>query len=252
MSISGSSLRPCTLTPHFHKVCGYCDGSSVTQGHLHTQPHRWWLILAYPSGWWFGIEMSFLLTRKSWGSDLTPEKCTENHFWAWCGIRRRCRHVCPLLESILTSVKRVREGRSITVKQFQKLLGLMSAASNVIPFGLLYMRLKTKRFSPRGNPLCMIKVTRRCLRALDMWRNMSKACLRHASDGCISHQLGSGHEWPPCPRSVEGSPSHVAHSIQDYLYSAFYDTIIAKQLYRKLSFYNRFIYCRNLIYLTYG
>ncbi len=27
----------------------------------------------------FGIEMSFLLTRKSWGSDLTPEKYTENH-----------------------------------------------------------------------------------------------------------------------------------------------------------------------------
>ncbi len=39
---------------------------------------------------------------------------------------------------------------------------------------------------------------------------------------------------------------------QVYLYSAFYDTIVAKQLYRKLSFYNIFIYCRNLIYLTYG
>ncbi len=32
--------------------------------------------------------------------------------------------------------------------------------------------------------------------------------------------------------------------------SAFYDTIVAKQLYWKLRFYNRFIYCRNLIYLT--
>ncbi len=42
------------------------------------------------------------------------------------------------------------------------------------------------------------------------------------------------------------------NSIQVYLYSAFYDTIVAKQLYRKLSFYNIFIYCRNLIYLTYG
>ncbi len=30
--------------------------------------------------------------------------------------------------------------------------------------------LKSKGFSPRGNPFCMIKVTRRCLRALDMWR----------------------------------------------------------------------------------
>ncbi len=73
------------------------------------------------------------------------------------------------------SVKRVREGQSLTVKQFQRLLGLMAAASNVIPFGLLYMRplqwwLKTKGFSPRGNPLRMIKVSRRCVRALDMWR----------------------------------------------------------------------------------
>ncbi len=42
------------------------------------------------------------------------------------------------------------------------------------------------------------------------------------------------------------------YSIQDYLYSAFHDTIVAKQLYRKLSFYNRFVYCRNLIYLTNG
>ncbi len=40
----------------------------------------------------------------------------------------------------------------------------MAAASNVIPFSLLYMRplqwwLRTKGFSPRGNPFCMIKVT---------------------------------------------------------------------------------------------
>ncbi|KAI2655602.1 Transposon Ty3-G Gag-Pol polyprotein [Labeo rohita] len=51
----------------------------------------------------------------------------------------------------------------------------MAAVSNMIPFGLLYMRplqwcLKTKGVSPRGNLLCMIKVTRQCLRALDMWR----------------------------------------------------------------------------------
>ncbi len=40
-------------------------------------------------------------------------------------------------------------------------------------FGLLHMRplqwwLRTKGFSPRGNPFCMIKVTRRCLRDLVM------------------------------------------------------------------------------------
>ncbi|KAL0201495.1 hypothetical protein M9458_004682, partial [Cirrhinus mrigala] len=63
---------------------------------------------------------------------------------------------------ILAVVKRVEVGRSLTVKQFQQLLGLMAAASNVVPFGLLYMRalqwwLKTKGFSLRGNLLCVIK-----------------------------------------------------------------------------------------------
>ncbi|KAI2655478.1 Transposon Ty3-G Gag-Pol polyprotein [Labeo rohita] len=85
-------------------------------------------------------------------------------------------HLSPArIESILTAVKRVKLGRSLTVKQFQQLLGLMAAASNAIPFGLLYMRplqwwLKTRGFSPRGNPFCMIKVTRQCLRAVDMWK----------------------------------------------------------------------------------
>ncbi len=46
--------------------------------------------------------------------------------------------------------------------------------------------------------------------------------------------------------------AHSGNSIQDHLYCTFYETIVAKQLYRKLSFNNLFIYCRNLIYLTYG
>ncbi len=79
------------------------------------------------------------------------------------------------IEAILTAARGVRGGQSLTVKQFQRLLGLMAAASNMIPFGLLHMRplqwwLRTKGFSQRGNPLRTIKVTQRCLRALDMWR----------------------------------------------------------------------------------
>ncbi len=59
----------------------------------------------------------------------------------------------------------------------QSLLGLMAAASNVIPFGLLYMRplqwrLKTKGFSSRGNPFCMIRVRCRCLRAMSLYKRL--------------------------------------------------------------------------------
>ncbi len=51
----------------------------------------------------------------------------------------------------------------------------MAAASNVIPFVLLYMIplqwwLGIKGFSPRGTPFRMIKVMRRCFRALVMWK----------------------------------------------------------------------------------
>ncbi len=53
-----------------------------------------------------------------------------------------------------------------------------------------------------------------------------------------------------CCSNTENSREH--NSIQVYLYSAFHETIFAKQLYRKLSFFNRCIYCRNLIHFTYG
>ncbi|KAL0176947.1 hypothetical protein M9458_029277, partial [Cirrhinus mrigala] len=108
-------------------------------------------------------------------SVLSPSQRTTYLGVVWDSTTMQARLSPARIESILAAVKRVKEGRSLTVKQFQQLLGLMAAASNVIPFGLLYMRplqwwLKTKGFSPRGNPLRMIKVTRRGLRALDMWR----------------------------------------------------------------------------------
>ncbi len=82
-----------------------------------------------------------------------------------------CRHVCLLLVSSRSS-RQSRE--SLTVTLFQKPLGLMAAASNVT-FGLLHMRplqwwLRITGCSPRGNPFCTIKVTRRRLRALNMWK----------------------------------------------------------------------------------
>ncbi len=40
LPISGSSLRPSTLTSNFHEVRGCCTGSSATPGHPHTQLHR--------------------------------------------------------------------------------------------------------------------------------------------------------------------------------------------------------------------
>ncbi len=66
--------------------------------------------------------------------------------------------VTTRIESILSAVKRIKLGQSLTVRQFQRLLGLMTAASKVIPYGLLYMRplqwwLRTKGVSLERQPL---------------------------------------------------------------------------------------------------
>ncbi len=171
-------------------------------------------------------ELGLRLNAKK--SVLSPLQRTTYLGVVWDSTMMQARLSPARIESILTTVRRVREGLSLTVKQFQRLLGLMAAASNVTTFDLLYMRplqwwLKTKRFSPRGNPLRMIKVTRRCLRALDMWRKpwflsqgpvLRAPCRRVtlATDASLTG-WGGGHEWPPCPRSVEWLPSHVAHQL---------------------------------------
>ncbi len=108
-------------------------------------------------------------------SVLSPLQRTTFLGVIWDSTSMQARLSPARIESILSAVKRIRLGQSLTVGQFQRLLGLMAAASNVIPVGLLHMRplqwwLRTKGFSPRGNPFRMIKVTRRCLRALVMWK----------------------------------------------------------------------------------
>ncbi len=194
-----------------------------------------WLILAHSEQMAVRHRDVVLAHMKELGLRLNAKKSVLSPFQrttylgvVWDSTTMQARLSPARIESILNTVRRVREGLSLTVKQFQILLGLMAAASNMIPFGLLYMRplqwwLKSKGFSPRGNPFRMIKVMRRCLRALDMWRKpwflsqgpvLGAPCRRVtlATDASLTG-WGGGHEWPPCPRSVEWSPSHVAHQL---------------------------------------
>ncbi|KAI2647549.1 Transposon Ty3-G Gag-Pol polyprotein [Labeo rohita] len=108
-------------------------------------------------------ELGLRLNAKK--SVLSPLQRTTYLGVVWDSTTMQARLSPARIESILAAVRRVKVGRSLTVKQFQQLLGLMAAASNVIPFGLLYMRplqwwLKT--FHDQGHAECL---------ALDMWRN---------------------------------------------------------------------------------
>ncbi|KAL0185802.1 hypothetical protein M9458_017472, partial [Cirrhinus mrigala] len=123
-----------------------------------------WLILAQLEHMAVQHRDVVLAHMKELGVETERQEETTYLGAVWDSTTMQARLSPARIESILTAVTRVKEGRSLTVKQFQRLLGLMAAASSVIPFGLLYMR------PLQGNPSRMIKVTRRCLRALDMWK----------------------------------------------------------------------------------
>ncbi|KAI2657541.1 hypothetical protein H4Q32_008891 [Labeo rohita] len=155
-------------------------------------------------------ELGLRLNAKK--SVLSPLQRTTYLGVVWDSTTMQARLSPARIESILTAVTRVKEGRSLTVKQFQRLLGLMAAASTVIPFGLLYMRplqwwLRTKGFSPEGKPVLHDQghaAMPTCLRHVEEALVpvsgpgvTSSLSPRNASDGCVSHRLGCGHEWPP-------------------------------------------------------
>ena len=59
------------------------------------------------------------------------------------------------IESILSAVGKIRVGQAVTVKRYKRVLGLMAAASNVIPFGLLYIAVvaQDQGVFPEGQPI---------------------------------------------------------------------------------------------------
>ncbi len=64
------------------------------------------------------------------------------------------------------SPNNIKLGQRITVHYLQRVLGLMAAASTVIPLGLLQMRsfqlwLRARGFHPRANPQRQIRVRAR-------------------------------------------------------------------------------------------
>lgn len=79
-------------------------------------------------------------------------------------------HLSPAyVELILAAMKDIRLGQELSVLQAQRLLGLMVAAANIIPLGLLHIRpfqLKSRGFNPLNHPSRFLRVMRHGLRVL--------------------------------------------------------------------------------------
>ncbi len=114
-----------------------------------------WLILAQShqvAVWHRDVvlaHMKKLGLRLNAKSVLSSLQRTTFHSVVWDSTSMQARLSPAHIECILSAMKRIRLGQSLTVKQFQRLLGLMAAASNMIHFGLLYMRpLQRLRATP--------------------------------------------------------------------------------------------------------
>ncbi len=203
-------------------IMNYIDDLLIQAQSLHLAVRHRDVVLAHIKE--LGLRLKF---QKS---VLSPIQRTTFIGVLWDSTSMQARLSPARVGSILSAVKSIRLDQSLTVKHFQRLLGLMAAASNVIPVGLLYMTplqwwLRTKGFSPRGNSFCMIKVTRRCLHALVMWKKpwflsqgpvlgasfSRKMLTTDAYNRCLSHGLGSDPRGTLKSGSVEGPSSLMAH-----------------------------------------
>ncbi|KAI2664175.1 Protein P [Labeo rohita] len=122
LPVSGSSVQPCTLPPHLK-------------------------------------ELGLRLNAKK--SVLSPLQRTTYLGVVWDSTTMQARLSPARIESILTAVTRVKEGRHSLCVQRDTFWPAVHETPTVVA--------QDQGVSPRGHPFCMIKVTRQCLRALDMW-----------------------------------------------------------------------------------
>ncbi|KAL0148119.1 hypothetical protein M9458_056589 [Cirrhinus mrigala] len=235
LPISGSSVRPSTLPPHFYEVCGCSSGSSVTPGHPHTQLHR---RLADPSS--VGDRSSLASRCRSRSHERAgveterQEKCafsiTEDHLSGrGVGFDHDAGTSVSCSDRVDPHCSQESEGRPVTHCQavpatagsdgssvqrdtfwpaVHETPTVVAQDQGVLPEG----KPTSHDQGHAALPTCPGHVEEALVLVSGPGVGSSLSP-RDASDGRVPHRLGSGHEWPPCPRSVERSPTHMAHKL---------------------------------------
>ncbi|MGL4249587.1 MAG: reverse transcriptase domain-containing protein, partial [Aeromonas sp.] len=109
-------------------------------------------------------------------SVLAPSQQTT--FLGVCldSVSMKARLAPARISSIDKCLTRFVLGHRVSVGTCRRLLGLMAAASQALPLGLLHMRpfhwwMKSMGIRPMGSPYRLMRVSRGCLRALLTWRD---------------------------------------------------------------------------------
>ncbi|XP_056608266.1 uncharacterized protein LOC130425869 [Triplophysa dalaica] len=145
-----------------------------------------WLILAHSREALSGHTQMLLRHLTSLGlrvnmqkSKLTPSQSITYLGVCFDSVEMRARLSQERTESISSALHLLRPGRSVPLREFQRLLGLMASASAVCHLGLLHMRplqfwLKARvPWRAWSSGRVRVPVTLSCLSALSPWRDPS-------------------------------------------------------------------------------
>lgn len=109
-------------------------------------------------------------------SVLTPAQHTVFLGVHMDSVRMQARLAPARICSLMTCLARFSLGHHVSVGTCRRLLGLMAAASPVLPLGLLHMRpflwwMKLSGIRPTGSAFRLLRVSGSCSRALSIWRD---------------------------------------------------------------------------------
>ncbi len=126
--------------------------------------------------------MDIISATTSWPQDERQEECAppisaNRVSGSSFGFHSDAGRLAPARISNFTAcLARFRLGHHVSVGTCRRLLGLMAAASPVLPPGLLHMRpflwwMKELRLHPTVPATCLVRVSRSCSRPLLPWRD---------------------------------------------------------------------------------
>ncbi len=228
LPISGSFLRPSTLTPHFYKVCECHVSSIAVTRHPHTQLHRR-LVDSRSTSRCCSCSHGSVGVKTE-----RQEECafsiTEDHL-SWCGVGfdHDAGTYVPCSDRVDPHGSQESERRPVT--HFQAVSEAAGSDGSCVQCDSYWPAVhetptvvaQDQGVLPDGKPASHDQghaAMPTCLRHVETTLVLvsgpgagSSVSPRNASDGCIPHRLGRSHEWPPCLRSVEWPPSRLAHQL---------------------------------------
>ena len=231
-----TSVQPCTLTQHIYQVRGCCsNGSTATAGHPHIKLYQ--RLVDFSSIRADGGSTSRCRFRPHGGAGFETERqeeCTfsslENHLSRRSmGFDRDAGTIVPCSYRVDPHLSRESQRRPVT--HCQTISEIVGSDGSCVQRDTSWPAVhetptvvaQDQGIFPKGQstsnyqghaalPPCLRHVEETLVLESGPGAGSSwSPC--NTSDGCIPHWLGCGHEWPPCPRSVERSPFYMAYQL---------------------------------------